>query len=209
MESLEFLLYVDKEYVELIYNYYFPNVVEKVQNNSKMRNGQMEFGANLGKLFPVDINSDTTVAVEKVLVNEVKIKPSFETKIRCILSEKFNYRPEILRNLIQTFSENGIYYFQGTFELLALETKKGKNAIKNKKYLYADKTLTWKLRMITYDDYDIEVNMQLSGDKILINYRHLTHEIEKYKKFLFNILGNVSKLSEKKFTIKPIVIFYM
>lgn len=80
---------------------------------------------------------------------------------------------------------------------------------KNGKYKDDPKGLVWKLRIITQKHDNKNVLMTLSGDKILINYHHLTEEIEKYKRFSFNILGKISKLDNKNFTIKPIMIFYI
>ena len=65
------------------------------------------------------------------------------------------------------------------------------------------------MKLIPYGESLFDVKMALSGDKILVNYHHLTEEIKLYKKFTFNILRKITKLDNRKFSIKPIVIFYL
>lgn len=208
MKPLEFLLYVDEKYLESLYRYYYDNVIETTKGKTKNGNKRLSLGAKLFKSFPIDSSIDGEIKVNNVSILESRIQPSVESKISHILADKFKNKFVLLVDLIENISENGIYYFQGVFELISLENKNGKDTIVNRKYRDNPKGLTWKLKLITYDSNDKTVIMSMSGDKILINYHHLTEEIEKYKRFSFNILGKISKLDDKNFTVKPIVIFY-
>jgi len=208
MKPLEFLLYVDEMYVESLYRYYYENVIETTKGKTKNGYKRLALGSKLFKSFPIDSSIDAGINVNNVSILESKIQPSIESKISHILVDKFGNKLVSLVDLIENISENGIYYFQGVFELISLENKNGKDTIINKKYKDNPKGLVWKLKLIIDDDDNINVMMAMSGDKILINYHHLTEEIEKYKRFSFNILGKISKLDEKNFTVKPIVIFY-
>ncbi|GFI10713.1 hypothetical protein IMSAGC007_03183 [Lachnospiraceae bacterium] len=208
MRPLEFLLYVDEKYVESLYKYYYENVTEMTKRKTKNNNGRFSLGAKLFKSFPVDVSSAEEINLNNVTILENRIQPSIETKISCILNDKFKNKYIPLVNLINTISGNGIYYFQGVFELLALENKNGKDMIENGKYKNNPKGLVWKLRLVAYEENNKNVLMAMGGNNILVNYHHLTEEIEKYKRFCFNILGKISKLDDRNFTIKPIVIFY-
>lgn len=210
MKPLEFLLYVDEKYVESLYKYYYDNVIETTKGKTRNGNKKLSLGSKLFKSFPIDCAIDSEINLNNVSILENKIQPSVESKISRILNDKFRNKLIPLVDLVGNLSENGIYYFQGVFELLSLENKNGSDIIANKKYKDNPKGLTWKLRLVTYDENDDKnVLMALGGDKILVNYHHLTEEIEKYKRFTFNILGKISKLDNKSFTVKPIVIFYM
>ncbi len=192
-----------------MYKYYYENIIEMTKSKTKNNNKRLSLGTKLFKSFPIDASADAEINLSNVTILENKIQPSIETKISHILNDKFKNKYVPLVDLIRDISENGIYYFQGIFELLALENKNGKDIIKNKKYKDNPKGLVWKLKLITYEDNDNKnVLMVMGGDKILVNYHHLTEEIEKYKKFCFNILGKISKLDNNNFTIKPIVVFY-
>lgn len=210
MKPLEFLLYVDEKYVESLYKYYYENVIEITKGKTKNGNKKLLLKSKLFKSFPIDCAIDSEISLNNVSILENKIQPSVESKISHILHDKFKNKLIPLVDLVGNLSENGIYYFQGVFEFLSIESKNGSDTIANRKYKDNPKGLTWKLRLVTYDESDNKnVLMALSGDKILVNYHHLTEEIEKYKMFTFNILGKISKLEEKNFTVKPIVIFYM
>ena len=209
MKPLECLLYVDEKYVESLYRYYFDNVIETTKGKTKNGNKRLSLETKLFKNFPINPSINGEINVNNVSILESKVQPSIESKISHILADKFGNKFVLLVDLIENISENGIYYFQGVFEIISLENKNGKDTIANRKYRDNPKGLTWRLRLITYDDDNKNVIMAMSGDKILINYHHLTEEIEKYKRFSFNILGKISKLDDKNFTVKPIVIFYM
>ena len=209
MKPLDFLLYVDEPYINSLYDLYYSNVIEVVEkqsNGNKKRNG---LGIKLFKSFPVELNAEREVEADNIHISETKVSPSIENKITKILDLHFNNTPKILTDLLKSMQENGIYYFQGTFELVTIETKNGKRLSKKVKNKNNAKGLVWKMKLIPYGESLFDVKMALSGDKILVNYHHLTEEIKLYKKFTFNILGKITKLDNRKFSIKPIVIFYL
>ncbi len=209
MKPLDFLLYVDEPYINSLYDLYYSNVIEVVEkqsNGNKKRNG---LGIKLFKSFPVELNAEREVEADNIHISETKVSPSIENKITKILDLHFNNTPKILTDLLKSMQENGIYYFQGTFELVTIESKNGKRLSKKVKNKNNAKGLVWKMKLIPYGESLFDVKMALSGDKILVNYHHLTEEIKLYKKFTFNILGKITKLDNRKFSIKPIVIFYL
>ena len=209
MKPLDFLLYVDEPYINSLYDLYYSNVIEVVEkqsNGNKKRNG---LGIKLFKSFPEELNAEREVEADNIHISETKVSPSIENKITKILDLHFNNTPKILTDLLKSMQENGIYYFQGTFELVTIESKNGKRLSKKVKNKNNAKGLVWKMKLIPYGESLFDVKMALSGDKILVNYHHLTEEIKLYKKFTFNILGKITKLDNRKFSIKPIVIFYL
>mgnify|MGYP005795030095 FL=1 len=209
MKPLDFLLYVDEPYINSLYDLYYSNVIEVVEkqsNGNKKRNG---LGIKLFKSFPVELNAEREVEADNIHISETKVSPSIENKITKILDLHFNNTPKILTDLLKSMQEIGIYYFQGTFELVTIESKNGKRLSKKVKNKNNAKGLVWKMKLIPYGESLFDVKMALSGDKILVNYHHLTEEIKLYKKFTFNILGKITKLDNRKFSIKPIVIFYL
>lgn len=209
MKKLDFLLYLDDGYVESIYNYYYPNIIETTEGKNKNNRKRVGLAAKLFKSWPVDIDTDAEVEISNVTILESKIKPSVERKVNKILSENFQTTPVIFTDLAKVIQENGIYYFQGTFELISLTSTNGNDLLKERRYLNNPKGLVWKMKLINFDDENLNVNMALGGDKIMVNYHHLTEDIEKYKRFTFNILGKVTRFDEYNYSIKPIVIFYL
>lgn len=209
MDSLDFLLYVDDEYVKSLYKYYFGNVIESTEGKTKTQNWKLGVKLFKSSLIPIPVEGENNIGLKNVSIQEKKIKPATESKIAHILEKVFNNKVKTLVDLLDIITENQIYYFQGVFELISLESKKGKDVILNKKYKNNPKGLVWKLKLITYEESDNRnVLMTLGGDKIIINYHHLTEEIEKYKRFPFRVLGKITKFNNYNFSIKPIVIFY-
>lgn len=133
MKPLEFLLYVDEKYIESLYRYYYDNVIETTKGKTKNGNKRLSLGAKLFKSFPIDSSIDGEINVNNVSILESRIQPSIESKVSHILTDKFKNEFVYLVDLIENISENGIYYFQGVFELISLENKNGKDTIVNKK----------------------------------------------------------------------------
>lgn len=207
---MDLLLYLDKGYVETTYNYYYPNVTELTEGKTKNKNASLGMKFRLLKSLPfTSIDPTAEIGLSHVSISESKISPTIEAKLSEILKNNFNEKPTPLIDLIQNADENGIYFFQGVFELLSIESKHGEDLLTDKKYRSHPKGLVWKLKLITFDLFDANVNMALGGDKLLVNYHHLTDEIEKYKRFTFNVLGKMTKHDEINFSIKPIAIFYI
>ena len=210
MNNIDLLLYLDKGYIETTYNYYYPNVTELTEGKTQNKDASVGMKFRLLKNLPIiSIDPTAEIGLSHVSISESKITPTIEAKLSEILKRTFNGKPTALIDLIQNSADNGIYFFRGVFELLSIESKKGNDLLIENKYRSHSKGLVWKLKLITYDLCDANVNMALSGDKILINYHHLTNEIEKYKQFRFDVLGKMTKHDEKNFSIKPIAIFYL
>lgn len=209
IRKLDFLLYVDERYVESVYNFYYPNIVETTEGKTKNNRKRFSLTSKLLKNFPIDISSDGEIGFDNVTIRESIIQPSLERKILEIIENEFNHSPIILLDLLNKIQENGIYYFQGVFELISIENKNGKDIISNKEYRNNPKGLVWKLKLVQFNQSNANVSMAMGGDNILLNYHHLTEDIEKYKRFTFNILGKLTKFNKQDFTIKPIVVFYL
>lgn len=205
--SLDFLLYVDEKYTDSLYNFYYDNIVEIKEAKTKSRLHRIGLAGKLLKSFFIDVNADAEINFDNVTIRESTIHPSTEKKIKDILSAKFNSTPVKLLDKLDDINENGIYFFQGVFELISIVNKNGKVITEYKKTRNHSDGLVWNMRLCTYG-VTANVYMALGGDKILINFHHLTVQIEKYKCFSFTILGKISKFDDKNFSIKPIVIFY-
>ena len=209
IRKLDFLLYVDERYVESVYNFYYPNIVETIEGKTRNKRKRFSLTGKLIKNFPIDISSDGEIGFDNVTIKESKIHPSIERKVLEVIKNEFENSPIALLDILNNIQENGIYYFQGVFELISIENKNGKDIICNKGYRNNPKGLVWKLKLVPYNKSNANVSMAMGGDNILLSYHHLTEEIEKYKRFTFNVLGKVTKFSEQDFTIKPIVVFYL
>ena len=151
MQKLECLLYLDEKYVEYLYNLYFTNVTEITIEKSRDLRKHFETGADMLKIFPVSMNAEGEIELSKVDIHEETVKPDVVNKVMRILYSHFQMQPIILRELIKDMKENGIYYFQGEFELLSIESVDGKDLIKNGKYRKNPEGLEWNLRLVTYD----------------------------------------------------------
>ena len=208
MDQLDLLLYADEKYIESIYNFYYPNIMEITEGETRGKDKKIGLAGKLFKNFAVTIDGEASIDFNNISVTERKIHPSVEQKIISIIDSKFDGKPRVLLELLGEIQKNGIYYFQGVYELLTIENKNGKDIIRNTGYRNNPKGLVWKLKLISYGS-NVNVNMAMSGDKILMNYHHLTEEIEKYKRFTFNILGKITKFDDINYSIKPIVIFYL
>ena len=207
--KLDYLLYLDEKSFEMLYDLYYENITEMTLEKNRNHKNKLGIKAVFSNYLPVNLNINGDVEIDKNKIERIKTEPVLGSKINDILNKKFNMTPIILRNLIENMQENGVYYFQGTFELQSIESEDGKDLIKSRKYINNRNGLIWKLKLVGLNDKNINVNMVLGGDKILVNHRHLTYEIEECKQFIFNILGKVTKFNEKNFSIKPIVVFYL
>lgn len=209
MEKLDYLLYLDEKGFEMLYDLYYENITEMTIEKNRNHMNKLEIKTTLSKYLPVNLHMNADVEIDKNKIESIKTEPVLGGKINDVLQRKFNMAPVILRELIENMQENGIYYFQGAFELISIESKNGKDLIKSRKYINNRNGLMWKLKLIGFKDKNVNVNMIFGGDKILVNHRHLTYEIEESKQFIFNILGKVTKFNENNFSIKPIVVFYL
>lgn len=208
MQKLDCLLYLDEKYVEYLYNLYFTNVTEITIEKSRDLKKHFEAEADMLKIFPVSMNTEGEIELSKVDIHEETVKPDVVNKVVRILYSHFQMQPIILRELIRDMKENGIYYFQGKFELISIKSVDGKDLIKNGKYRKNPEGLEWNLRLVTYDKKKMNVAMVLGGEKILVHHRHLTREIEKYKRFIFNVLGRFKRkawCTNFKFQAKSVV----
>lgn len=206
INNIDYILYIDEAYLESVYNLSFPNIIETIEtkNKSNKRNAKLE--SKLSKIIPIQIVSKFELDIDKVTIAESKVKPTIESKIKRLVDEKYK-TPRVLGDLISDEFQNGVYFFDGTFELLSLKNN-GKDYSKNKKYLMFPKGIIWEMKYVWFEESDISILMHLGGDKIKTNLHHLTEEIEKYKKFYFTIIGKISIHDVSHYSIKPIVIFY-
>ena len=220
------LWYVDEQYLDSLYNQICEGVSQIVisegQTVDKEGNLGIEIGNLLGKLgFPVGLSLRTRFSIGKNVISEKTITPSVELKIQKL--QNYNGKKHQLSEIVRYDSDvKGIVWVSDMFTLLELYYlgNKDRNLIHHLNFIEKPDELVWYMQWSMKVDNskrnyenceelikDVRVEMHLGGEKIRRNIKHITTAIEKYHPFDFDVIGDLSKIDNCTYTLKPIVIY--
>ena len=220
------LWYVDEEYLNSLYNQIYENISEITISEEKASDNEGDFGTSITDIinklgFPLGLSLRYRYSLRKHIIKERKVTPSIESKISELqeyIKEKRN-----LKELIRfDCNSNGIIWISDMFKLLELYCQGNKNndLRHNLNFIENPSDLVWHFHWsITVDNSkrnyedsseltkEVCVEMFAGGEKIKRNVKHITTAIEKLHLFDFSVIGDLHKINNCTYTIKPIVIY--
>lgn len=218
------LWYVDEEYLNSLYNQLSENITQLIVSEEKSSDREGLFGLSLNDIitrftFPIGISLRTRYNIKKNVVTEKTITPSTEHKI-LELQKNINKKIKLKELILHTPNANGIICISDNFTLLELyyQGNKSNSLIREPDFIEHPAELVWHFHWSMKVDNskrlyenspelikEVSVEMFAGGDKIKRNIKHITTSIEKYHLFDFSIIGDLHKIDNCTYTIKPIV----
>lgn len=215
--------YLDEKYLNDLYDQMIgTSIFSLKRREEEVKESEHSAGGMLSKIvFPIGIELRKRYSIDQKVITEKTISTSVYEKITEVekrLSRKYELKELISKDEVKSY----LVWIDDRFYLQELYYcgKKDKNLIHEIDFIEKPEELTWILYGFVKVDNskreyeesselikDVIFEMRLGGEKLQRNIKHITRAIEKYHPFDFNVIGDMEKINNCTYSIKPIVIY--
>lgn len=226
-------IYIDENSINGLYNQLYDNVLEETVSVQKKHENEIKGSVGTSGIMKsvVNIEGNYDLTLDSQKTSEKKIVLTLEKKVNALITVVSDNKCEYIKYILDEnhpLEDSLIFVGKALFTLTALYDKEGmKTELHNylmeyytqnpslvlesgttshvKKYSYHESDKYYNL--MRYEKMKYGLSMHMGGDKIRQSIRHLTHNIEFGKKFMFNVFGELYSNGSVSYSIKPFAIW--